>query len=147
MSDGTVEGIFQEFWRVIVCPNGDGVLDVEQVKKELADYHDLLHEVPKVYDHITGGRISKPHTHAHAVIAEADEHYAHMSDDPRHVREAYPNVASAIASLAEHEQRVALVRLAARWNNGDAHFDHVDECGASWLCMKCARFRHSQETQ
>jgi hypothetical protein len=55
-----------EFWSPIVCP--DGTWDIEQVKRELHDYHLLLAEVPKVYRELTQSRISKPNTLAHAVI-------------------------------------------------------------------------------
>jgi hypothetical protein len=62
-----VEESFQTFWKPIICPNGE--LDLEQVKKELFDYHNIMMEVSKVDDEITGGRISKPNTRADAVIA------------------------------------------------------------------------------
>lgn len=68
MVDPEVEQVFQEFWAEIVQSNG--VLDVDQVKRELFDYHAMLKEVPKVYDVVTGGRISKPNTSATAVIGE-----------------------------------------------------------------------------
>lgn len=66
-----VETVWADFWAPIVAP--DGVLNLEQVKAELHDYYTLICEVPKVYDHITGGRISKPNTLASVVIAEHDE--------------------------------------------------------------------------
>lgn len=65
-----VEAAFSEFWQSIVMP--DGEWDLAQVKRELHDYRDLLHEVPLVYSDVTGGMISKPNTSASAVIAVAD---------------------------------------------------------------------------
>lgn len=62
---------FDTFWRDIVMP--DGKLDFDQVRRELHDYHDLLVEVPKVYGHITDGRISKPNTLASSVIRVHDD--------------------------------------------------------------------------
>ncbi|MFG1857558.1 hypothetical protein ACGFJT_37390 [Actinomadura geliboluensis] len=50
-----------DFWKQIV-ERPDGTLDLDQVKRELHDYHQLLQKIPKVYDEITGGRISKPNT-------------------------------------------------------------------------------------
>ena len=69
--DPEVEQVWQEFWAPRVTSNG--VLDPEQVKRELFDYHHLLQEVPQVYDYITSGRISKPNTYASEVIGQAQE--------------------------------------------------------------------------
>lgn len=63
-----VNRIFKEFWEDIVMK--DGKLDIDQVKRELHDYHFMLESVPKVYMEITGGRISKPNTSPSAVIDE-----------------------------------------------------------------------------
>jgi hypothetical protein len=69
--DPHVEIIFQDFWKDIVAPGG--VLDLDQVKRELADYYDILHEVGKAYGEITGGRFSKPNTAAGHVIDAVNE--------------------------------------------------------------------------
>lgn len=54
--------------------------------------------------------------------------------------EHYPAAAAAIESLDEVNQRIVLLRLAAKFNNGNQHFDHSDAIGAySWLCLACAR--------
>lgn len=50
--------------------------------------------------------------------------------------EAYPSVACGLAAWSETEERIALVRLAAKWNNGSEHFDHTPG-GYSWLCVAC----------
>jgi hypothetical protein len=63
------EQVWQDFWKEI-CTKPDGSLDVEQVKKELADYHGIMGEVATVYDTLTMGHISKPNTKASAVISE-----------------------------------------------------------------------------
>jgi hypothetical protein len=65
-----VQEDFDSFWAPIVCPNGRW--DLEQVKKELSDYHAVMREVSEVYMHITEGRISKPNTRAGAVIGVVD---------------------------------------------------------------------------
>lgn len=75
---------YEEFWKEIVERNGR--LNKEQVKKELYDYSILLQEVPKVYYHLTGGRISKPNTLANEVISEA-EHI--MSEEINEVIKEY----------------------------------------------------------
>jgi hypothetical protein len=74
-----VDRVFAEFWADIVCP--DGEWDLAQVKRELHDYHIALSEVPKVYCHVTGGRMSKPHYYAEDVIREADEWAEQLAKD------------------------------------------------------------------
>lgn len=48
-------------------------MTAEEVKNELTDYHFLLEQVPKVYEHVTGGRMTKTNYYASAVISVADE--------------------------------------------------------------------------
>lgn len=67
MSAETVEEIFDGFWRDIVMPKG--AWDLDQVKRELADYEMILRAVAEVYCDITQGRISKPNSAAAAVLA------------------------------------------------------------------------------
>ncbi|MFF4417048.1 hypothetical protein ACFYY8_31390 [Streptosporangium sp. NPDC001559] len=66
------EKTYDEFWKEIV-ERPDGTLDLDQLKRELADYRMVLREVGEVYCHVTGGQISKPHTAAATVIAVADD--------------------------------------------------------------------------
>lgn len=56
-----------DFWVNWVYPDG---ANPEEIKNELLDYNMILHNASKVYDHVTKGRISKPNTHAEAVIGE-----------------------------------------------------------------------------
>lgn len=71
------EKTFDEFWRPLVTRE-DGSIDLDAVKRELHDYRTILEEVPKVYMHVTGDKISKPNTEAMHVIAAADEHFEWM---------------------------------------------------------------------
>lgn len=64
------------FWKDIIYK--DGKLDEEQVMKELEDFYFVMHEYPKVVDHITGGKMSKCMYYADDIIALADEHYQEM---------------------------------------------------------------------
>lgn len=57
-----------EFWNS-VFPDG---MDEDQVKNELLDYHFLMEQVPIVYCHVTGGRLSKTTYYAKTVTDEAD---------------------------------------------------------------------------
>lgn len=67
--DKDVESSFDEFWKEIVCLP-DGTPDLGQIKRELHDFLLMITEVPKVYNWITGGRISKPLTTSDVVIVD-----------------------------------------------------------------------------
>jgi hypothetical protein len=64
---------YEDHWKDIIEPNGK--LDMDAIKRELSDFSMVMEQVSKVYDHVTGGRISKVNTMASAVIGEADSHY------------------------------------------------------------------------
>lgn len=66
-----------DFWSEIVC-DASGDLIPEKVQAELHDYGVLLRIVAQVYDHVTGGRVSKPFTLPESVCSVADEHYAEL---------------------------------------------------------------------
>jgi hypothetical protein len=70
----TVEEEWESFWKEIVT-NDDGTINIEQVKKELADFSFVMEQVQKVYCHITGSKMSKVMYHADTVIAVADDHF------------------------------------------------------------------------
>lgn len=63
-----------DFWESI-CTDAEGNVNMDQIKRELHDYHLLMNHVAIVYDHITGGKISKPLTDPQTVIAVADDSY------------------------------------------------------------------------
>lgn len=67
-----------EFWSKFVYPEGASAQDVQN---ELDDYHEMMGEVGRVYDHVTGGVISKPNTRASAVIEVADEHIQELIEE------------------------------------------------------------------
>lgn len=79
MEDYEVE--YDEFWKDII-ENEDGSINLDQLKKELSDFKQLMTNIPKVYMHVTGGAISKVNTKPEAVCQLADEHYSSlMSND------------------------------------------------------------------
>jgi hypothetical protein len=53
--DAAAEAVWDSFWAPLVC-RPDGSLDVGRVKAELYDYHALMDDASRVYDHVTGGR-------------------------------------------------------------------------------------------
>ena len=84
MTDEDVEREWKEFWKPIVCPNG--VLDLQQVKKELFDFRVVMREAEKVYYHVTNGKLSKPNTASQHII---DEHDKAIKDAVREIEGAY----------------------------------------------------------
>lgn len=78
-TDAEVEAVWDEFWKDIVMQNG--VLDIEQVKRELFDLHFLAQGVPRVYCHVTGGHASKANTDADVIISLADEETNRVADE------------------------------------------------------------------
>jgi hypothetical protein len=62
-----------KFWKEIIYPNGK--LDVKQVLRELDDYYFMLEEVPKVYDAVSNGMLSKPNYHAITIIGCLEDNY------------------------------------------------------------------------
>ncbi len=67
---------YEDFWKEIVETNG--FVNIDQVKRELSDYLILLDNVPKVYEHVTGGLVSKPLTDPYLVQRLADEYYSEL---------------------------------------------------------------------
>lgn len=61
--------VYEEFWKVIV-EDENGNINIDQIKRELADYYFVIDEVSKVYMGVTGGRISKPNTFAFELLGE-----------------------------------------------------------------------------
>lgn len=78
MSDDYMK-TYRDFWADLV--ETDGKLDLDKVARELSDYSFLMHEVPKVYDHVSGGMISKPNTHAFEVKAAHDQRRQEECDE------------------------------------------------------------------
>lgn len=72
-----IETTWNTFWKDIVC-NPDGTVNIEQLKKELHDFHFIMEQVPKVYCHVTGDTLSKLMYPAETVIRVADDHFNAM---------------------------------------------------------------------
>ncbi len=62
---------YKEFWEDIIGPENN--LNFDQIKKELHDFTVLMENAGKVYDYISGGRISKPNTDPGALYSAFDE--------------------------------------------------------------------------
>lgn len=85
-AEGAVQKVWDEFWKVLY---GGKEPTLDEIKEELAGYYFILSEVPKVYEVITGGMMSKPnytaedvlklyHNHVHALALEL---YQEIFDD------------------------------------------------------------------
>jgi hypothetical protein len=61
----------------------------EEAANELHDWYVALHEVPKVYHELTGGRFTKPNTMAQYVIEAAREIEARDDDELRRYAAAW----------------------------------------------------------
>lgn len=82
-----VEHCWETHWKDLVC-NKDGTVDMDQVKKELYDFWQVMDRVPKVYDHVTGNQVSKILTDPDVVCRLADDHYNQVCQDDRADEEA-----------------------------------------------------------
>lgn len=72
LDDGVVKS-WREFWRDIVAP--DGMISMQQIKKELHDYYRLMCTVSEVYAELTNGQLTKPNTDPRYIIGYAQENY------------------------------------------------------------------------
>lgn len=136
-TDAEVQKVYDEFWKRIVEP--DGVLDFEQVKKELFDYHTVIGEVTKVYGHITSNQFTKPTTAAEAVIDATEEHYRWWFSEDEPDEEGLPT--HIVASLAEHDINLGynaelMRRLEPGQPCGPGCANHVTH-----PCERCGRYQ------
>jgi DNA helicase TIP49 (TBP-interacting protein) len=67
-----IKNEYEIFWKGIV-ENKDGSFNKEQIMKELSDYSFLLKQIPRVYEHATGGLMSKCMYNAEDVISRIDD--------------------------------------------------------------------------
>jgi hypothetical protein len=83
-----VDALWWGFWLPTLLTRREGaeITLGEAIKLELADYHFLLQQVPIVYDHVTGGRISKATTYAKDVCVVSDDYVTGLVE--REVAEA-----------------------------------------------------------
>jgi hypothetical protein len=74
MSNGdTPQEVYDNFWSEIV-EDGYGCFEPEKIKNELYDYANLITDAGIVYDHVTGGRASKPNTDPYLICTLSDEY-------------------------------------------------------------------------
>lgn len=66
-------------WKQII--EEGGVFNVDQIKRELHDFSFLMEQASKVYDHVTGGKLSKTTYTAQTVTTEADDYLNTLCDE------------------------------------------------------------------
>lgn len=111
---------FVKWLREIAVIREDGSFNVEQALTELSDYRMIIHEVSKVFDHVTGGVVSKPNTHASAVIALADDaNTASAEEAVKDAREAFEDAAEERWRAAERADVIAHAREHAATGGSD----------------------------
>lgn len=71
--DPEMEEIWTKNWKHILIK--EGVLDLQQLKKELADFTNILNEVRTVYSHVTGNTLSGCLHKSKNVIKQTEEYY------------------------------------------------------------------------
>lgn len=76
----TPQECWDRLWKeILVLP--DGSVDVEQLKKELADFSVLIRNIPEVYMGVTGGMVSKPMTDPDVVLSLHSEYVNRMCEE------------------------------------------------------------------
>lgn len=68
------EQLWEDFWEPILT-GANGEIDKDQLKSELRDFSFIIDQLPRVYEHVTGGHLSNHMYYAEDVIRAADEHF------------------------------------------------------------------------
>lgn len=76
--DEEVEKEYEEFWKDIV--EDDGVLNKEQIKKELYDFSMVMVNCSKAYSEMTCGNITKPNTYFSEVLGIFQEKFWYVEN-------------------------------------------------------------------
>lgn len=69
--DQEVEDYYNEHWKSYI-ENPDGSLNLNKIKNELFDYHDLANNLCTIYYEITGHRLSYPDYTVNSVLSAHD---------------------------------------------------------------------------
>jgi len=97
-TDAAVEEAWK-FWEPLVAK--DGQLDLEQVKKELADWHYVMQQVPKVHMAVTGEQLSKVMVPAETVIAAFEGYLTTFVEEQ--IQERLENIREIVEEQADDD--------------------------------------------
>ena len=64
--------VYENFWKEIV-EDENGIVNMDQVARELADFRVMIDNVPRIYEEISG--LSKPLTDPKYILAALEERY------------------------------------------------------------------------
>lgn len=94
---------------------------LQRLEDEMADYEMVLEHAAVVFDHVTGGRISKPNTLASVVCSVADDHYSELA------REEDADLRADVGSVdATHAFVMRVLRVLAKYDQHDAVWWRTD---------------------
>lgn len=99
-----VEKVYQDFWKDIV-ENEDGTLNVEQVKKELADFSMVMDNCSSAYQEMSGSLITKPNTYFSEVLTIFQEKFLNVDfvkDDIRDMLRDVDDIETLKSELIEY---------------------------------------------
>jgi hypothetical protein len=101
---GLREAEVDNYWAEIIqsVTEEDGVTKAEAVRRELIDYHMVMEFAAIVYDHATGGRVSKLNTLPQAVCAVIDDYVNEIVAEniADHVSERIEDLESKVGEIA-----------------------------------------------
>jgi hypothetical protein len=123
-----------EFWKGIY-PKG---MDAGKVRAELHDFHFILKQIPKVYDHVTGGVLSKEMYHASTVISVHDDHVTELCENA--VSDAFTPIRALLDIDGNATPEECVDALAAAvpavpptlWFVGQLRYSNGNETPSSW---------------
>jgi hypothetical protein len=81
----------------------DGVWDAEKIKNEIHDFAFLIEQVPCVYDHVTGGRLSK-HMYSWETVTSVADDVSNAEHRTYLVEDVWPLLRACHASLSVLDQ-------------------------------------------
>lgn len=108
----SVDEEWKLFWKPIVCKE-DGTINIEQVKKELHAFSYLMEQIPKVYCHITGSRMSKVFYPAETVISVSDDYQQEVIEQA--VKDELGEREAAVAGREEYAVEFAEWTIREGW--------------------------------
>lgn len=107
-------------------------LTIETIGNELADLRMILERVPKVYEHVTGGVLSKPHYDSDVVITYFNDHVEKLIEEAtEETRQAAEQQVQALKALAENTAKAGLDINTFADHDGDCASNRDEEGGCN----------------
>jgi hypothetical protein len=114
-----IEHEWESFWKGIIC-NVDGTINMQELKNNLYDLSYVLEQVPKVYCHITGNKMSKVMYASETVISVADDYFQQKLDEAIEDEKGEKiEVAPKGAVWVEATDRLPGLKTPVKWRQGE----------------------------